>query len=140
MLVNYLVKLEKLTWKLDEGNGVLWTPLFLFSFSFPLVLSFLLLSLSVTFICVCLFWCVFVSLYVFLFSVPLFRLFLCILCLHSPAFLFCSRSFSGSIPPALSASLSPTVCVFLFPPVFGFVPQFLPIFVCLLSSPPCFPF
>jgi hypothetical protein len=53
--VNYLAQLEKLTWKLDEGDGVLGTPLFLLSFSFPLVLSFLLLSLDATFVYVCLF-------------------------------------------------------------------------------------
>ena len=55
LLVNYLAQLEKLTWKLDEGDGVLGTPLFLLSFSFPLVLSFLLLSLDATFVYVCLF-------------------------------------------------------------------------------------
>jgi hypothetical protein len=46
--VNYLAKLETLTWEQDEGDGVL----FLLSFTFPLVLSFLLPSLGATFACV----------------------------------------------------------------------------------------
>jgi hypothetical protein len=76
VLVNCLAQLEKLTWKLDEGDGVLGTPLFLLSFSFPLLLSFLLLSLDTTFVYVCLFVLVFVCVSLCL-SLSLFLFFVC---------------------------------------------------------------
>jgi len=54
VFVHYLAKLEKFTWKQDEGNNVLWTSIFPFSFAFPLVLPRLLLFLATG---ICVFFC-----------------------------------------------------------------------------------